>query len=48
MNRKTLDSRDLTPQPKAYRHHLVILISARAVTEARELLKPVKADWVAV
>lgn len=52
---RTLDARDLGKPmnlptlpfqgPPALRHPLAVLVSARAVTAALDLLKPEKLDW---
>ena len=56
--KKTMDARDLGPTltlpglgqyqgPPALRHPLVALLSSRAVSAARGMEMPAKADWVA-
>ena len=46
MTAPSLDSRDRTPEPPAYLDPWRVLLSARAVTCARDLLKVEKQqDW---
>lgn len=45
---KTLDSRNRDPEPPVILDPLVVLLSARAVTAALGLWKPVKPDWIGV
>ena len=45
---RTLDSRNRDPEPPVILDPLVVLLSARAVSAAKDLLKPPMSDWVAV